>query len=95
MVSLACGPARECGGLGSGGGWAVHGGQKVNDLCPLGWADVLAHVHNTVRGYFWIVLYQAAGEGREGLGSFLPLRSVGPRAVPRIPVQGRVIFQGG
>lgn len=75
---------------GSGGGWAVHSGQEVKDLGPLGWADMLAHVHNAVPGHFRVVLHQAAVGGERGLGSFLPLSSVGPRAGPKNPCVGPV-----
>lgn len=40
---------------GSGGGRAVHGGQEVSDLGPLGRADVLAHVHHAVQGHLRIL----------------------------------------
>lgn len=45
VVSLARGPANDQEDRGSGRGRAVHGGQEVNDLGPLGRADVLADVH--------------------------------------------------
>lgn len=45
MVSLARGPANDQEDRGSGRGRAVRGGQEVNDLGPLGRADVLADVH--------------------------------------------------
>lgn len=59
---------RAASGQRSGGGRAVHGGQEVSDLGPLGRADVLAHVHHAVHSHLGVVLDQAAGGGREGLG---------------------------
>lgn len=53
---------------GSGGGRAVHGGQEVSDLGPLGRADVLAHVHHAVQGHLRIFLDQAAGMGERDWG---------------------------
>lgn len=80
---------------GSGRGRAVHGGQEVSDLSPLGRADVLAHVHHAVQGHLRVFLHQAAGDGRERLESLLPRSSVGLKVAPRIPVQGHVTFLGG
>lgn len=74
-------------GARSGGGWAVHGGQEVNDLGPLSRAEELAHVYYAVHSHLRVFLNQAAEDRREGLGSFLPLSSMGPRVAPRIPVQ--------
>lgn len=62
---------------------------------PLSRADVLAHVHHAVQGYLRVFLDQAAGDGRERLGSLLPRSSVGLKMAPRIPVQGQVTVLGG
>lgn len=73
---------RVASGRRSGGGRAVHGRQEVSDLGPLGWADVFAHVHHAVHSHLGVFLDQAAGDGREGLGS--------PSVALRIAVQGHV-----
>lgn len=78
---------RVASGQRSGGGRAVHGGQEVSDLGPLGRADVLAHVHHAVHSHLGVFLDQAAGDGREGLGS--------PSVALRITVQGHVTFLDG
>lgn len=66
MVSLACGLASDLAGPRSGGGRAVHGGQEVNDLGTLGWADKLAYIYQGVCGHVGVILNQAAGVEREG-----------------------------
>lgn len=87
---------------GSGGGGvvhgavhgAVHGGQEVSEAGPLGWANVLAHVHYAVHCHLGVFLDQAAGDRREGLEVTAATSSVGLRVALRIPVQGHVTLLG-
>lgn len=37
----------------------VHSCEKVQELGPLGWSDVLAHMYDAVHGYVRILLHQA------------------------------------
>lgn len=37
----------------------VHSCEKVQELGPLGWSDVLAHMYDAVHGYVRILLHEA------------------------------------